>query len=351
MTLYADRVKDTTTSTGTGAIVLAGAAPTGYQTFQTAFVTAQTVAYCIADQSGANWEVGTGVFNGTTGLSRVTVLGSSNAGALVNFTAGTKDVFCTAPAAYLDTFTSAHQGTVPASGGGTTNFLRADGTFAAPPVTAPAGSTTQVQYNNAGAFGSNANFLYVSGTNTISFGNITGSAVNMTIVPKAPTSGSAGMFSVNTQNGASANSSGGDLNFTLGSGFGTGGGGNFALTTGLTGTDQGATFIINGAFPGLGGSVVVGSGYAGSGAGGDFQFYLGGGALNDGNMYFQDPTGSNFIWLKTASSGGGAQQIGFFNATPVAKPTVTGSRATGAALVSLLNALASLGLITNSTTA
>jgi hypothetical protein len=57
--------------------------------------------------------------------------------------------------AMLDAFTSGAKGLVPASGGGTTNFLRADGTFAAPPGGGggtPGGSTTQVQWNNAGAF-------------------------------------------------------------------------------------------------------------------------------------------------------------------------------------------------------
>lgn len=104
MALYADRVKDSTSSTGTGAITLSGSAPSGYQTFGTAFgTTPQTVSYCIADQSGVNWEVGTGVFNGATGLTRTTILSSSAAGAAVNFTAGTKDVFCTAPAKYVNT--------------------------------------------------------------------------------------------------------------------------------------------------------------------------------------------------------------------------------------------------------
>jgi hypothetical protein len=170
----------------------------------------------------------------------------------------------------------------------------------------------------------------------------------MTIVPKAPVTGSAGLLSINTQNGASANSSGGDLNFTLGAGFGTGGGGNFALTTGLVGADQGATFIINGATPGLGGTVVVGSGFSGTGAGGDYQFYLGGGSTDDGNMYFQDSGGNNFIWCKTAAPGG-ADQIGFFNATPVvqqASAPVATNLATAITLVNALRtALLNLGLI------
>jgi len=104
MALYADRVKDSTSLTGTGAVTLSGTAPTGFQSFATAFgASPVTVAYCIADQTGNNWEVGTGVFNGTTGLTRVTVLGSSNGGSLVNFTGGTQDVFCTIPANYINT--------------------------------------------------------------------------------------------------------------------------------------------------------------------------------------------------------------------------------------------------------
>jgi len=133
MALYADRVKDSTSLTGTGAVTLSGTAPTGFQSFATAFgASPVTVAYCIADQTGDNWEVGTGVFNGTTGLTRVTVLGSSNGGSLVNFTGGTQDVFCTIPAKFVDLFTSTNQGTVAASGGGTSNFLRADGSWAIP---------------------------------------------------------------------------------------------------------------------------------------------------------------------------------------------------------------------------
>ena len=85
MSFFADRVKDTTNSSGTGPIILNGVAATGYQTFATAFgAESHMVAYCIADQSGTNWEVGYGVFNGTTGLTRATVLSSSNAGAPVN---------------------------------------------------------------------------------------------------------------------------------------------------------------------------------------------------------------------------------------------------------------------------
>ena len=92
-----DRIKETTTTTGTGAVTLAGAA-TGFQAFSV-IGNANTVYYAIAGQGTSQWEVGLGTYNsaGNT-LSRDTVLESSNAGALVNFSAGTKDVFCTYPA-------------------------------------------------------------------------------------------------------------------------------------------------------------------------------------------------------------------------------------------------------------
>ena len=92
-----DRVKETSTTTGTGTITLAGAA-TGFQAFS-AIGNANTTYYTIAGQSGGEWEVGIGTYtsSGTT-LSRDTVLASSNSGSLVNFSAGTKDVFCDYPA-------------------------------------------------------------------------------------------------------------------------------------------------------------------------------------------------------------------------------------------------------------
>jgi hypothetical protein len=69
--------------------------------------------------------------------------------------------------ATLTLVTSTNAGLAPASGGGTTNFLRADGTFAAPPGGSPGGSTTQVQFNNAGAFGGDADLTWNSATNVL----------------------------------------------------------------------------------------------------------------------------------------------------------------------------------------
>jgi hypothetical protein len=91
-----DRVKETTTTTGTGTITLAGAV-SGFQSFS-AIGNGNSTYYVIADPATGDWEVGIGTYtsSGTT-LSRTTVLSSSNAGSLVTFAAGVKDVFVSYP--------------------------------------------------------------------------------------------------------------------------------------------------------------------------------------------------------------------------------------------------------------
>lgn len=92
--VIADRVRETTTTTGTGNIALGGAV-VGYQSFALGIGASNTTYYVIADQNGANWETGLGTLDATgTALARTTVLSSSNSNTLVNFPAGTKDVFC-----------------------------------------------------------------------------------------------------------------------------------------------------------------------------------------------------------------------------------------------------------------
>ena len=90
-----DRVRETTTVTGTGTATLLGAV-TGYQSFSV-IGNGNTTFYTIADQVGPNWEVGIGTWSTGNTLARTTVLSSSNGGSLTNFTSGTKDVFCTYP--------------------------------------------------------------------------------------------------------------------------------------------------------------------------------------------------------------------------------------------------------------
>ena len=96
-----DRVKETTTTTGTGAVSLAGAV-TGFETFAAGIGNSNTVYYCIAHQDQAEFEVGLGTLDGdSSDLTRTTVISSSNSDSAVDFSAGTKDVFCTIPASKL----------------------------------------------------------------------------------------------------------------------------------------------------------------------------------------------------------------------------------------------------------
>ena len=93
-----DRVRETSTTSGTGTFTLAGAV-SGFQSFSV-IGNANTTFYCIVDSASGTWEVGIGTYTsvGTT-LSRTTVLESSNSNNLVSFAVGTtKDVFCTYPA-------------------------------------------------------------------------------------------------------------------------------------------------------------------------------------------------------------------------------------------------------------
>ena len=100
-----DRVKVTSTTTGTGAMAL-GAAVTGFETFAQGIGNNNETYYCIFNQGTTEFEVGRGTLDGTSAnLARTEVISSSNSDSAVSFTAGTKDVFCTLPASksvYLD---------------------------------------------------------------------------------------------------------------------------------------------------------------------------------------------------------------------------------------------------------
>ena len=96
-----DRVKETTTTTGTGAVSLGGAA-TGFETFAACVGNSNTTYYAIVHQTANEFEVGLGTLDGdSSDLTRTTVISSSNSDSAVDFAAGTKDVFCTIPASKL----------------------------------------------------------------------------------------------------------------------------------------------------------------------------------------------------------------------------------------------------------
>jgi len=97
--VLADRVKETTTTTGTGTVTLLGAS-TGYQSFAVVG-DGNTTYYTIAGQTTSEWEVGIGTYTlAGTLLARTTVLANSSATqpSELSFSAGTKDVFVTYPA-------------------------------------------------------------------------------------------------------------------------------------------------------------------------------------------------------------------------------------------------------------
>jgi hypothetical protein len=88
-----DRVKVTSTTTGTGAVAL-GAAQTGFESFADGIGNNNTTYYTIFNQGTAEFEVGLGTLDGTSAnLTRTTVISSSNSDNAVNFSAGNKDVF------------------------------------------------------------------------------------------------------------------------------------------------------------------------------------------------------------------------------------------------------------------
>jgi hypothetical protein len=92
---YGQRVKETTTTTGTGTYSLAGA-ETGYQSFVDGIGDTKTTTYCCTD--GTDWEVGIGTVTDASPdtLSRATILSSSNSGSEVDWAAGTRNIFCVA---------------------------------------------------------------------------------------------------------------------------------------------------------------------------------------------------------------------------------------------------------------
>ena len=94
-----DRVKQTSTTTGTGTFSLTGT-ETGFETFVTGIGNSNSTFYAIANDGTSEFEVGIGTVTdaATDTLSRDTVISSSNSDNKVNFTAGTKTVFCTYPA-------------------------------------------------------------------------------------------------------------------------------------------------------------------------------------------------------------------------------------------------------------
>jgi len=183
--VVADRVKETTTTVGTGAVALSGS-PLGFRTFAAGIGNSNTTYYAIVSQTANEWEVGYGTLDSTSAnLTRTTVFASSNSGAAVSFTAGTKDVFVTQPATRT---------LVQVNGGATTNgvlYYTGSGIAAAGTALtfdgtnfATTGSATAASFSTAGAVAAGT----VSATTVTS----TGATTAASLIPTgntAPTNG------------------------------------------------------------------------------------------------------------------------------------------------------------------
>ena len=207
-----DRVKETTATTGTGILTLAGAV-TGFQSFSSALSDGDTTYYAIFESSTGEWEVGLGTFtaSGTT-LARTTVLASSNSGSAVNLTAGAADVFITQPAtkaAYFDGSGDLVLNQDPTSNlqAATKQYvdtIAAAGLHYHDPVRVQTTGNLSATYNN-GSSGVGAT-LTNSGTQAaISIDNVTLSSADRVLVSEQTNAAHNGVYTVTTVGSGSTN--------------------------------------------------------------------------------------------------------------------------------------------------
>src|SRR5210317_216339 len=210
-----DRVKETSTTTGTGTFDLAGAV-SGFETFVSGIGNANTTYYSIVNENG-EFEVGLGTVTdaATDTLSRDTILSSSNSDAAVNFSAGTKDVFCTLPASKSVILDSS--GNIVANNGSNLTNLNADnlasGTVpdARFPATLPAADGSNLTALNATQLTSGtvpdarfpATLPAISGANLTNLNatNVASGTLSSDRLPTVPTSkGGTGLTTIGTAN-------------------------------------------------------------------------------------------------------------------------------------------------------
>ena len=239
-TLY-DRVHETCSAPGTSTVTLLGAV-TGYQSFAVVG-DSNSCFYCIADQSGTNWEVGIGTYtlSGTT-LARNTVLASSNSNTLVNFSSGTQDVFLPIPAAYdvqatgttanylaRWTTTNALVNSLIQDNGLNINITAAVGTAASGATPATAAGTVMVIGGTGGRADTTAGGTASRGATVSISGGTGGNGAASTNGPAnggnlSLTSGNAGLIA-----SGFGGANGGNVSFDVGLGSGTGSNGDLFI--------------------------------------------------------------------------------------------------------------------------
>jgi hypothetical protein len=201
--VLADRVLETCTSPGTGAVTLNGAA-TGYQSFSTGVGNGNTCYYTIADQSGANWEVGIGTYSSSgNSLARTTPISGSST-TPVNFATGTQNVFVTYPSeksVYLDA-----GGNVSALG------TVSSGVWNGTAVTVPYGGTglttvpaNYIPYgNNTSALQTSSSLQFISGVLVVGPGSTLGGTTNPFLAVTGNTNGYIQQYIFNASSAGSA---------------------------------------------------------------------------------------------------------------------------------------------------
>lgn len=188
-----DRVKETATTTGTGAVTLGGAV-TGFESFSSALANSDTTYYAISHRNADEWEVGLGTYNSGV-LTRTTILESSNSDSAVSFSSGTKDVFITLPAdkaVYLDANDALSTGNIV-----TTGYIRGPASFTIDPAAHGDDTGTLIVAGN----------LQVDGTTTtVNSANLSVADLNITVAQGAANAGAA--------NGAGLTVDGANATFT-----------------------------------------------------------------------------------------------------------------------------------------
>ena len=354
--VIADRVQETSTSTGTGTIVLAGAV-TGYQSFAVVGNT-NTTYYTIADQAGANWEVGIGTYySGNVSLARTTIIASSNANAVVNFTTGIKAVFITYPAEKAVYSDASNITTI-------TNFASANVLITGGTINGV--TISNVTYSGLGTMSTqNANAVVITGgtINNVSLSNVTYGGLGTMSTQNANnvniTGGNAVFTTVNATTSTITNFSSSNVNITGGTingvslsnvtygGLGTMSTQNANSVTITGGTLNnvviGGTTAANGTFTNLSATLIAGngsplsnlnasnltSGTVGVAFGGTGSANLTAGYVVTGNntssvVLIAPGTSGNVLtsngtaWYSNASSGGGGGSTGIGNSSILA---------------------------------